>query len=331
MQCLLVSGSSGSNSLTKKTLELLSEKLTLAGAQTDLWDLAQDPIPLFDIDTVYQSDYYHRLVQRASSADVVVLGTPDYHGTISSTLKNFLDHLWKEMAGKLIGTVVASYDKGLTVADHIRTVARQYYSWVLPYGVAFQEKKDMTHEGIPSQELDQRLDMMAHDIVRYGQLLSQYRLQDLKSSYPGFLAHYRKPAPAPENLPILKVQSIDHVTLVSADFAKSREFYSRILGMNEVTRPDFSFPGLWFQSGSTMIHLNPQSPEAGQPGWSSGATDRPRGTHIAFRVADAHDAAQSLQAAGINILFGPRKRPDGATQFYIEDPDGHLIEICDLP
>jgi catechol 2,3-dioxygenase-like lactoylglutathione lyase family enzyme len=130
---------------------------------------------------------------------------------------------------------------------------------------------------------------------------------------------------------ILKVSTIDHITIVSSDFERSREFYVGLLGMEEVIRPSFSFPGRWFRSGETMIHLNPRSPEAGDPGWDSGASDPPRGPHIAFRVEDAADAAARLQAAGVKIEFGPRSRPDGAVQFYIRDPDGHLIEVCDLP
>ena len=128
----------------------------------------------------------------------------------------------------------------------------------------------------------------------------------------------------------LNVSTIDHVTLVSRDFDASRRFYAGLLGMEEVSRPDFPFPGCWFRSGDTMIHLNPASAEAGEPGWDSGASDPPRGPHIAFRVDDARKAAETVRNSGIEIEFGPRQRPDGATQFYIRDPDNHLIEICDV-
>ena len=130
---------------------------------------------------------------RALAADAFILGTPDYHGTISSILKNFMDHLWKEMAGKLIGSVVASYDRGLTVTDHIRTVARQYYAWSLPYAVSFQEKVDILKDGtIPSESaLGGRIEMMAHDMVRYGTALRNLREESLSQDIPGFMAHYR--------------------------------------------------------------------------------------------------------------------------------------------
>ena len=80
---------------------------------------------------------------RVEQADAILLGTPDYHGSISGATKNFLDHFWHEFAGKLFVTLVASHEKGLTATDQIRTVARQCYAWTLPYGVSFVEGEDV--------------------------------------------------------------------------------------------------------------------------------------------------------------------------------------------
>jgi catechol 2,3-dioxygenase-like lactoylglutathione lyase family enzyme len=55
------------------------------------------------------------------------------------------------------------------------------------------------------------------------------------------------------------------------------------------------------------------------------------GFHIAFTVEDGETAAEHIAAAGLEIIDGPRRRPDGFHQFYLYDPDGHLIEICSHP
>ena len=47
----------------------------------------------------------------------------------------------------------------------------------------------------------------------------------------------------------LDVKSFDHVTLICADLEATRRFYVDFLGMTEVQRPAFKFPGLWFQLG----------------------------------------------------------------------------------
>ena len=61
----------------------------------------------------------------------------------------------------------------------------------------------------------------------------------------------------------IRVKQIDHITLVSADLEKSVEFFAGLLGMEVVSRPDFPFPERWLQAGSTQIHLNEVSEEAG--------------------------------------------------------------------
>lgn len=125
----------------------------------------------------------------------------------------------------------------------------------------------------------------------------------------------------------LGVNSIDHVTLVVADLDRSREFYAGLLGMEEKPRPDFGFPGAWFEAGNTQIHLNIESDDAGTAGLTYNAQKITRALHVAFTVDDATAAAEYLRECGVEIIAGPRNRPDGAVQLYILDPDGHQIEI----
>jgi len=121
-----------------------------------------------------------------------VLGTPDYHGSISSAMKNFLDHFWGEFAGKLFATVVASHEKGLTVTDQLRTVARQCYAWSMPYGVSFADEEDVRDGKIVSDTLKKRLEMFVRDVRTYGALLALQRRADLAATEPGFMARHRK-------------------------------------------------------------------------------------------------------------------------------------------
>jgi catechol 2,3-dioxygenase-like lactoylglutathione lyase family enzyme len=130
----------------------------------------------------------------------------------------------------------------------------------------------------------------------------------------------------------IQVRTIDHITIVVADLERSVRFYAEVLGMERVVRPDFGFPGAWFVSGRTFIHMNVAGPEAGQAGFPPlGANQPARGFHFAFEVADCDQAAEQLRAMEMEIVTGPRSRPDGARQLYIYDPDGHLIELCSPP
>ena len=192
LHVLAVSGSLGQHSATRSLVKLIAARLQTDGASVDVLDLLDEPLPIFNPDTSYRSPDYAQWKARVERADVLLLGTPDYHGGMSSALKNFLDHFWPEYAGKLFATVVGSYDKGLTVTDQIRTVARQCYAWSLPYAVAFADKADMKDGQIISESFQQRIDMLVRDVRVYGEILARQRRADLAGTDPGFLAKLRK-------------------------------------------------------------------------------------------------------------------------------------------
>ncbi|MBP6507652.1 MAG: VOC family protein [Opitutaceae bacterium] len=102
------------------------------------------------------------------------------------------------------------------------------------------------------------------------------------------------------------------------DVAASVRFYRDGLGLPELPRPDFGFPGAWFQIGTRQeLHL-------------IGNRDRTigeRSGHFALLVSDINAAADRLRAAGITFR-GPKPRPDGAQQIFTADPDGNVIELC---
>jgi len=128
------------------------------------------------------------------------------------------------------------------------------------------------------------------------------------------------------------VKKLDHVTLVVKNLDASRKFYVDLLGMEEVERPKFSFPGAWFQAGDTWIHLNQEHEETG-PGGNAVAPEQTasRTHHFAFTVDDATQAAEVLKSAGARIAHGPRPRPDGWVQVFVFDPDGYVVELSSPP
>lgn len=126
----------------------------------------------------------------------------------------------------------------------------------------------------------------------------------------------------------VQVKTLDHVTIVVNDLERSRQFYVDTLGMREVPRPGFSFAGLWFQAGSTQIHLILERDASGP---TTGRSSSSRNHHFAFQVDDAALAARRLTERNIPIVQGPKARPDGAVQVFVHDPDGHLVELCSAP
>src|SRR2546425_7443947 len=192
LHILAVVGSLHRDSVTRMVIHHVVQRLRKDGCSVDVLDFEQEPLALYNPDTAHDLPGYAELQSRVERADVIVLGTPDYHGGISGAMKNFLDHFWREFAGKLFATIVASHEKGLTVTDQLRTVARQCYAWTLPYGGSFTEDVDVKDGQITSATLKERLEMMVRDVRVYGQLLGRQRRADLVSPEPGFLARHRE-------------------------------------------------------------------------------------------------------------------------------------------
>ncbi len=192
MNVLAVVGSLHRDSVTRMVIGQVAQRLRQYGCAVDVLDFEKEPLALYNPDTAHDLPGYDELQARVERADVVVLGTPDYHGGISGATKNFLDHFWREFAGKLFATIVASHEKGLTVIDQLRTVARQCYAWTLPYGISFTEDSDVKDGQIVSDTLKQRLEMMIRDVRVYGALLGRQRRADLSGNEPGFLARHRE-------------------------------------------------------------------------------------------------------------------------------------------
>ena len=191
LRVMAVVGSLNKSAVTRLMVRHVAELMRAPDVNVDLLDFMDEPLALFNPDTAKEAEGFARLKKRVEEADVYILGTPDYHGSISSALKNFLDHFWHEFAGKLFVPIVASYEKGLTVTDQIRTVARQCYAWTLPYGVSFADRVDVQDEQIVSEPLKQRLEMMVRDVRVYGGLIARQRRADLAGKEPGFMAKHR--------------------------------------------------------------------------------------------------------------------------------------------
>ena len=116
---------------------------------------------------------------------------------------------------------------------------------------------------------------------------------------------------------------LNHVSLHVADVAASAHFYGTVLGFAPLPRPDFDFPGAWFQLGPRQqLHLIGGRTEA-----AHGAS---RGDHFAVGVPAVHPAVAYLAAHGVTPVHGPKQRPDGIWQVFFADPDGHWIELTEL-
>jgi NAD(P)H-dependent FMN reductase len=194
IKLLGIAGSMRSNSYSFKALEhALKIAKNNYNAEINLFDLRKNRLP------IYEPNLNHDLIKTTEKeslqmanalvkwADAIILTSPDYHGSMSGVLKNFLDYFWKEFSGKTFGYICASHEKGLTVMEQMRTAVRQCYGWSMPYGIS-TSSDDFDDEGnITNKKTLLRLEMLSRDLVYYGKAIRNQFLTDasnkVKESY----------------------------------------------------------------------------------------------------------------------------------------------------
>jgi NAD(P)H-dependent FMN reductase len=197
-----VAGSMRQQSYSTRTLKIVLEEANKYASEPYMLELRKINLPLYDPSEITSDEpspnnnnnVLERITTALKWADAFVLASPDYHGSMSGGMKNFLDYFWEDFAGKTFGYIVASHEKGLTVADQMRTTVRQCYGWSMPYNISINGEKDFDSKGnLVNSALAKRIKMLARDLVTYGTLIRGQFLQDVanKEISDTFASHYR--------------------------------------------------------------------------------------------------------------------------------------------
>lgn len=120
----------------------------------------------------------------------------------------------------------------------------------------------------------------------------------------------------------MQILDLNHIALHVQDVAASSRFYADILELPVLERPAFDFPGAWFRLGPVQqLHLIGERQQA--------VHAHPKGNHFALRVASIRQAEADLHSKQVSFI-GPRQRPDGVWQIFLQDPDGYYLELTEL-
>lgn len=119
----------------------------------------------------------------------------------------------------------------------------------------------------------------------------------------------------------MEIEELNHVAIYVKDVERSSIFYQEVLGLKPLPRPAFDFPGAWFRLGSTQeLHLIGNRQEE---------LVFLKRHHFALKVKSAKEAEEELIRKGVSFT-GPKARPDGALQIFLQDPDGYFIELYEF-
>lgn len=116
------------------------------------------------------------------------------------------------------------------------------------------------------------------------------------------------------------ITGMNHFTVIAEDPAKTMDFYTRLLGLQQGFRPDLGFPGAWLYAGApqAILHVYFDRPV---PTQRAGVID-----HMAFSAQDLKAVKARFDAAGWKYDLR-RQAGAGTWQLFTFDPNGARVEL----
>ncbi|KQL49152.1 flavin reductase [Brevibacillus choshinensis] len=174
MKIVGISGSMNTDSTTKQAVRIVLEAAKSAGADIELIHLAEWKMPLYDDreDTSTYPEIVHRFIKTISEADGLVIGSPEYHGTLTGALKNSLDFLeGRHLRDKQVAIIgVAGGSMGATnTVNTLQVIMRNLHAWSLPASPSIPNAYNaFTPEGkLKDERLQARMELLGKQLVQY--------------------------------------------------------------------------------------------------------------------------------------------------------------------
>lgn len=180
MKVLAICGSMRESSSTARAMKTILEAAAEAGAdEIEVLTVRELDLPFCDGrgDDKPYGEAVQQYRARVVAADAILVGSPEYHGSLTGSLKNALDLLGPEyLRGKMVGLVATARGEAgaMNTLNHLRHVCRWMEAWVLPNQVSVPKSQEaFGPDGqIRREGLEEELRTLGAELVRYAGLLA---------------------------------------------------------------------------------------------------------------------------------------------------------------
>jgi FMN reductase len=181
-------GSLARVSKSRAALRIALAGAETAGAATELLDLRELGLPMYDPDADEPGEAVTRAIESCYAADGLIWSSPLYQGSISGALKNALD--WLHLLGsrdpsylhdKVIGLIsAAGGTQGLQAINTMEFSVRALRGWAVPYVVpvgpawqAFGDDGEVSDRAVAIQ-----LETLGQEVLRVAQRFASHESPD---------------------------------------------------------------------------------------------------------------------------------------------------------
>src|SRR5262245_2475756 len=169
-------GSLARVSHSRAALQAALEGAEAAGASTQLLDLRELDLPMYNPDSAEPTGSAATLIESSYAADGLIWSSPLYQGTISGAFKNALDWLHElgrrdppYLHDKVIGLVsAAGGTQGLQAINTMEFCVRALRGWAVPYVVPLEAaRRAFDADGrVRDEQVEAQLETLGGEVVR---------------------------------------------------------------------------------------------------------------------------------------------------------------------
>lgn len=183
-------------SLQPKSTTKMAVSIALKGASE--YDVSTRLVELRD----YELDFYGKADSEVNSPDVtrlrreikeshgIIIGSPEYHGSLSGALKNMFDLMSiEEFEGKIVALVgvAGGHIGAINTLNTMRTIGRNMHCWVLPQDVSVaQSARTFNEDGtLNDPDIEQRLLDIGRQVVKFASLQQKIKQDEFMKLWEG--------------------------------------------------------------------------------------------------------------------------------------------------
>ena len=168
-----ICGSLSPDGTTRKALAIALQGAAEYDAETTLLELRDFNLVFFG--SVPPPEYppdVIRLRKTLNESQGIILATPEYHGSLSGTLKNMLDLMSiEDFETKIIGLVgvAGGHIGAINSLNTMKTICRNLHCWVLPQEVSIANSANVFDDDgtVKDPGLEERLLNVGRQVVKF--------------------------------------------------------------------------------------------------------------------------------------------------------------------
>jgi FMN reductase len=179
MKLVVLVGSMRERSASRFALAVAARGATEAGAEVRWLEIKDLDLPFCDgrEDPATYGPAVTTFRAAVAEADALLVGSPEYHGSLSGSLKNAIDLLGTDtLKGRMVGLLAAARgDAGaMNTLNHLRHIFRWVHAWVLPTQVSIPRAAEAFDDGGRAVRpgVEEELLNLGREVVRYARLLA---------------------------------------------------------------------------------------------------------------------------------------------------------------